>query len=116
MSLFQCEECGCCENTAVCNYHTRSWGDDKRALCSACDPTIKEWHGKFDRTFYPIGTMHTDADGNLAYGPEEMTRKHRNSPSISKYKLGFGNDFDWKFANQIWQIAVNALTQNGKSE
>lgn len=101
MSLYQCEECGCCESTALGHYWSRG---DGPALCSACGPDQK-WHGRFDRTFYPIGSMHTDADGNLAYGPKEMTRKHRNSPSISKYKLGFGDDFDWKAAN-------SKLTQN----
>ena len=96
MSLYQCDKCGCCENTSCANYWMRKGGPE---LCSACDSKIKKWHDEFERTFYPIGAMHTDADGNLAYGPEETTQKQRNSPSIEKYKLGSGNDFDWKSAN-----------------
>lgn len=45
MSLFQCTECGCVENTAVSGYN---WLKDKsKALCSECDPQFGEWHGIF---------------------------------------------------------------------
>lgn len=77
MSLYQCEECGCCENTACGWYHYTPHVDpryDKRKLCSACGPThfsdgsktdLGEWHGRFERTYYTKGTMKTDNHGNL---------------------------------------------------
>ena len=46
MSLFQCEKCGCVENTALCNFNIRG---DSSALCSECDPRIKRWHGLFKK-------------------------------------------------------------------
>jgi hypothetical protein len=54
VSLFVCEECGCIENTALSNFWLREHGltQDKRALCTACDPTINEWHGTFPRRKY----------------------------------------------------------------
>ena len=77
MSLYQCEKCGCCENTAVGWYWwTKEAGpefEDKK-LCSACGPKtfidgsptgVGQWHGKFERIFYPLGTMETDSNGNL---------------------------------------------------
>lgn len=81
MSIYQCDECGCAENTALGWYHCRTMKDlvDKKyfgkKLCSACGPThftggdaiskMGKWHGKFERVFYPIGTMETDEHGNL---------------------------------------------------
>jgi hypothetical protein len=48
MSRFQCTECGCAEDTALCHY----WAARIREvapLCSACDPAIGKWHGEFPR-------------------------------------------------------------------
>jgi len=48
MSYFQCDKCGCVEDTALCHY----WSARVRqtsTLCSACDPTIAKWHGQFPR-------------------------------------------------------------------
>ena len=48
MSFFQCEKCGCVEDTALCHY----WSARVRqtsTLCSACDPSIAKWHGQFPR-------------------------------------------------------------------
>jgi hypothetical protein len=48
MSFFQCSNCGCVEDTALCHY----WAARLReapALCSACDPKIAKWHGQFPR-------------------------------------------------------------------
>ena len=48
MSLFQCSECGCVEDTFLCHY----WSARVRqtnAMCSACDPTVGKWHGEFPR-------------------------------------------------------------------
>jgi len=71
VSLFQCEQCGCCENTACSNY---AWGKYKGmpGLCSACDTdkTVGgkgEWHGYFERVFLPMGMFITNARGDLAH-------------------------------------------------
>ena len=73
MSLFQCEECGCVENTACCDY----WWNKAEGLplvCSACskgqsDEYQKrgEWHGTFKRTFLPKGMFRTAQNGNLEH-------------------------------------------------
>jgi hypothetical protein len=77
MSLYQCEECGCIENTACGWYHYRKHSDPKygdRKLCSVCGPTkfddggsteLGEWHGRFKREFHELGTMETDEVGNV---------------------------------------------------
>ena len=68
MSLFQCELCGCRENTATCNYWTRNDQGSAckgRKLCSACDPDIGKWHDEFRRLFLPVGMFRTAANGNL---------------------------------------------------
>ena len=81
MSLFQCESCGCCENTALSNYHTRGtkiWPGKYRdkKLCSACGPPeysdggktkYGKWHGRFARTFLPKGEFKTNMVGNLEH-------------------------------------------------
>jgi hypothetical protein len=46
--LYECSKCHAVENTALTNF----WMDlneDRPALCSACDPDIGEWHGKFEK-------------------------------------------------------------------
>jgi len=87
MSLFQCQNCGCCENTALANQgfpshnvEYFSWGkiaDRKnKRLCSACGPSTYKggkptkygkWHGKFDRVFLPMGEFRTNQKGNLEH-------------------------------------------------
>jgi hypothetical protein len=70
MSLFQCEACGCRENTATCNYWLRDEDDSAckgKKLCSACDPDIGEWHGQFTRVFLPMGMFETNSRGNLGH-------------------------------------------------
>jgi hypothetical protein len=46
MPVFLCSQCKMMENTAVSNYWTRKEGSP--ALCTACDPEVKKWHGIFD--------------------------------------------------------------------
>ena len=46
MSLFMCMQCGCVENTALCNYWDQHLSK-KPVLCSACDPDIGKWHAQF---------------------------------------------------------------------
>lgn len=86
MSLFQCQHCGCRENTAVscqgCDGYAESFFDwtgleyrRGKKLCSACAPTkfsdgtpsgLGQWHGKFERVFLPMGKYKQDrATGNL---------------------------------------------------
>jgi len=105
MSLFQCENCGCCENTALAP-HTKWMSEiydwtDKEALegmelCSACSPSkfadgtkAKEygkWHNRFERVFLPKGMFVTNRVGNLAHketGDEDF-EKYRITPPHSQ--------------------------------
>jgi hypothetical protein len=85
MSLFQCQRCGCKENTALacqgCDGYAETFFDwtgfeDRKGkkLCSVCAPTkykdglptgFGKWHGAFERKFFPLGSMRTDKEGNL---------------------------------------------------
>jgi hypothetical protein len=86
MSLYQCQWCGCCENTALgaqpYPYMKRffDWtGLEERQdmqLCSACGPTrhrdgspteYGRWHDQFERTFLPKGMFETNQRGNLEH-------------------------------------------------
>lgn len=94
MSLFQCENCGCCENTALTSLPIPKLYDwtyaperEGMKLCSACSPPkyrdgsgtdIHGWHGQFERTFLPIGKFKTNRRGNLEHieTGEEDFRKY----------------------------------------
>lgn len=87
MSLFQCENCGCCENTALssqgfigifADFFDWSYAPERKGmkLCSACGPVkyrdgkqseYGRWHGKFDRVFLPKGEFFTNKVGNLEH-------------------------------------------------
>lgn len=85
MSLFQCEHCGCCENTALsfqgfCRPDNFDWSGIKerfgKRLCSACGPAkyaggeetgCGKWHGQFARVFLPMGMFRTAKNGNLEH-------------------------------------------------
>ncbi|MDE1008184.1 MAG: hypothetical protein OSB38_21175 [Paraburkholderia fungorum] len=85
MSLYQCQHCGCCENTALGmqpgtppNWFDWTGIEERRGkhLCSACAPTRYSkgeptecgvWHGKFDRVFLPMGAFVTNREGNLQH-------------------------------------------------
>lgn len=86
MSLFQCEACGCCENTALScqGFHWMAelfdWSyapeREGKKLCSACGPAHYKsgkpsewgsWHGEFDRVFLPLGMFKTNQRGDLAH-------------------------------------------------
>ena len=73
MSLFQCEDCGCRENTAVGSY----WGKDKK-LCSKC--ASGKWHGIFPRLMLPKGMFITGGEGNLEH-------KENGDTDIKKYEI-----------------------------
>ncbi len=98
MSLFQCEECGCVENTALASQGFKSivfircfsWKGIEykkgKLLCSACGPTeyrngkstkYGEWHNRFDRTFLPKGEFKTNGQGNLEHIETGDTDYHR---------------------------------------
>lgn len=85
MSLFQCQQCGCVENTALSG-QGMSWTDlfnwegieERRGLklCSACGPAVYKdnrptkfgkWHGRFPRAYLPMGMFRTALDGNLEH-------------------------------------------------
>ncbi|MFH1409119.1 MAG: hypothetical protein ABIH34_04390 [Nanoarchaeota archaeon] len=88
MPLFQCDNCGCMENTALSDCssgYLRYIGDagliaeyrQKLGLqedepfgsyCSACCPLGDgKWHGKFDRIYLPKGEFETACNGNLRH-------------------------------------------------
>lgn len=85
MSLFQCENCGCCENTAMSSqgfsfvevYDWRTIPHLKgKKLCSSCGPTKLnngkpsgggKWHGEFKRVRLPRGEFKTNREGNLQH-------------------------------------------------
>jgi hypothetical protein len=48
MSFFRCSNCGCVEDTALCNYWAARIRDTP-TLCSGCDCKIDKWHGQFPR-------------------------------------------------------------------
>ena len=62
MPIFRCEECGCIENTACCNYWMRK-NEGEPLVCSRCDPVIGEWHGRFSQR--SAGGMLIDQNGYL---------------------------------------------------
>jgi hypothetical protein len=49
MPLFECETCHAVDNTAVTNFAYDHLYLKKPALCSACDPKIGKWHGRFEK-------------------------------------------------------------------
>lgn len=86
MSLFQCEVCGCCENTALscqgfrdiaeCFDWTYAPEREGKRLCSACGPVLYAgqgptkygvWHGQFSRAFLPMGMFKTNRSGDLEH-------------------------------------------------
>lgn len=86
MSLFQCENCGCCENTALsCHgfkYMQESfdWSEipERKGmmLCSACGPThyrdgtpshYGKWHNRYPRVYLPMGMFCRASNGNLEH-------------------------------------------------
>lgn len=87
MSLFQCQNCGCCENTALASqgfvgiferFFDWSYAPERRGLllCSCCGPLkykdgksteYGKWHNRFPRTMLPVGKFFTNSQGNLEH-------------------------------------------------
>ena len=86
MSLFQCENCGCVENTACASQGFKMMAEyfdwsgienrEGKLLCSVCGPTkysdgtkteFGVWHNRFDRKFLPKGKFKTNHQGNLEH-------------------------------------------------
>lgn len=97
MSLFQCQYCGCCENTAkgLSRVYGRifDWkGMEERKdmkLCSACAPPyyvggaatgFGAWHQRFPRRFLPKGMFRTARNGNLEH-------KENGDQDYKKYEI-----------------------------
>ena len=92
MSLFQCENCGSAENTALSNQgfsfvaiYDWSYAPELegKKLCSACGPEKYSdgvrcrnsgWHGIFKRMRLPMGMFKTNKDGNLEHIENGDTR------------------------------------------
>lgn len=87
MSLFQCENCGGCENTACASqgftgifadFFDWSYAPERKGmkLCSVCGPVkykdgtpteYGKWHNRFVRTLLPKGEFFTNGEGNLEH-------------------------------------------------
>ena len=78
MSLYQCEQCGAKENTAVGAY----WGREKK-ICSQCDTGV--WHNRFPRIVLPMGMFKTNKEGNLAHIETGDT-------DVKKYAISAGKE------------------------
>lgn len=96
MSLFQCENCGCCENTALASQGCKgafeeffdwSYAPERKGLllCSACAPThysdgsqtrYGEWHKVFPRVYLPKGVFFTNRMGNLEHKETGSDKYH----------------------------------------
>ena len=101
MSLFQCDKCGCLENTACGWSHPRF---NKRLtkpenlgkeLCAVCAPTEypngdktafkNVWHDRFLRRFFEKGMYITNGEGNLI---------HRSTGVIARLGNGSETEID----------------------
>lgn len=94
MSLIQCDNCGCVDNTSYCHggYRSRfqnenydwSYAPERKGmtLCCACGPSkfksgmlmnhygrffMGAWHNQFKREFLPKGMFFTNDVGNLEH-------------------------------------------------
>lgn len=114
--MYQCEECGCAENTACGWYWYNRHEDPKyhdRKLCSACGPADQsgiqkfgEWHAEFERTFYPKGSMVTDKNGNLV----ERTYSEEACLSFLRETCGRATKkFAEEYANGVLDVPISSL-------
>lgn len=104
MSLFQCEVCGCMDNTALSSVCTSQlpevfdWSgvEDRmgKELCSACAPKyhadgkksgLGAWHGEFDRVYLPMDQFFTNKCGDLEHRNSGSTHIRKFAIKIEKY-------------------------------
>lgn len=110
MSVFQCDQCGCRDNTAGgSNYHIRRHNQewfgipDGLKLCCACTPShtldgrlVDErsgyWSSSFKRLFLPKGEFFTNNQGNLEHRETGLL----SSDFIEKYpeRISFDRPVD----------------------
>lgn len=86
MPLFQCAACGCVENAKLSRYDQRMVAG-LQPLCSACDPEIGQWHGRFPRRL--AEGLWIDRQGQLwrdAQVPDEATGL-RPVPEVPKLAI-----------------------------
>jgi hypothetical protein len=95
MSLFRCVKCGRVENTAL-SFHCGHL-DDKRYLCSECDPDIGMWHGRFPKV--SAEGMYYD-ENHYVYGPNEID----TGAMELKYNRGF---------KMVGRVIGNKMVDNG---
>lgn len=81
MPLFACRECCCIENTALSNYWSATSLENTPALCSACDPEMKRWHGAFKRR--TAAGMLVDEQGQLWSSLEGVPKHYKIIGSVS---------------------------------
>lgn len=99
MSMFQCQNCGCAENTALTSGYLTFLHKDLdfvgiesrvgKRLCSACTPSNfvgggvvdkgGQWHGRFPRRFLEKGAYVTNKEGNLAHCTTGELDYHKHS-------------------------------------
>lgn len=88
MGIYQCENCGCAENTALGGSSRKTeriaklfdWTGIEslrgKLLCSVCSPKTYrdgkptkygEWHNVFERTFLPMDSCFLNSNGDLEH-------------------------------------------------
>lgn len=70
MPLFQCEKCGCIENTACADGYWCSIINNSLKICSECDSQTAKWHDRFPKRDAVKEGYYTD--GKHIYGPDEV--------------------------------------------
>jgi len=99
MPIFQCQQCGCAENSALGWYNNRNKERLTvkehlgKALCSACAPRKfpdgsptkfnGKWHNSFERTFLPLNLFKTNEEGKL----EHIETGEVGNVCYEKYKI-----------------------------
>tara|TARA_B100000767_G_C19558103_1_gene447870 strand:- start:151 stop:510 length:360 start_codon:yes stop_codon:yes gene_type:complete len=115
VSIFQCQVCGCAENTATGWYHAKDIPKLNKpedlgiAKCSACTPQVYidgtpnkkfngEWHGKFKRHFLPHGEFFTNSTGNLEH----------NITGLAGHDayMGFGRDVMYPKDTEVYPLCL----------
>ena len=99
MPLFQCQKCGCVDNSA-CGHYWRAnrpekydWTDMEEyrgmKLCAVCGPRnyangapteFGVWHKRFKRCFLPLGLFEENSDGGL-------TNKENGDSNYTQYYI-----------------------------